>query len=149
MLISCLLPCGALFGQQNDTVASQRGKFESRNQLNRARSDRSCHVTANRRCSFANRTISEPQFDREFWTESRGEEAPLSITNLKGHTHSNCGIFTSGCIPGAGGNYPSHVLKRRQDRLTLLTHVTPSFPAASHFGKAAEAAINNFYFSKL
>ena len=44
MLISCLLPCGALFGQQNDTVASQRGKFESRNQLNRARSDRSCHV---------------------------------------------------------------------------------------------------------
>ena len=44
MLISCLLPCGALFGEQNDTVASQRGKFESRNQLNRARSDRSCHV---------------------------------------------------------------------------------------------------------
>ena len=37
--------------------------------------------------------------------------------------------------PGAGGNYPSHVLKGRQDGDTLLTHVTRSFPtttAASH-----------------
>ena len=37
--------------------------------------------------------------------------------------------------PGAGGNYPSHVLKRRQDRLTLSPDVTRSFPtttAASH-----------------
>ena len=37
--------------------------------------------------------------------------------------------------PGAGRRYPSHVLKRHQDRLTLLTDVTRSFPtttAASH-----------------
>ena len=35
--------------------------------------------------------------------------------------------------PGAAATYPSHVLKRRQDRLTLLTDVPL-------FGKAAEAA---------
>ena len=37
--------------------------------------------------------------------------------------------------PGAAGDYPSHVLKRRQDRDAQPTHVTRSFPtttAASH-----------------
>ncbi len=37
--------------------------------------------------------------------------------------------------PGAAGDYPSHVLKRRQESHTLLTRVTRSFPtttAASH-----------------
>ena len=37
--------------------------------------------------------------------------------------------------PGAAATRPSHVLKRHQDRLTLLTDVTRSFPtttAASH-----------------
>ena len=35
--------------------------------------------------------------------------------------------------PGAAGDYPSHVLKRRQDGDALVTHVTRSFPTtASH-----------------
>ena len=40
--------------------------------------------------------------------------------------------------PGAGGNYPSHVLKRRQDGDALLTDVTRSFPTSSSASHSSE-----------